>query len=78
MYLVHGLGTSVAQALLRPGSGRAEIAIAAYILACVFTLAMAYLLAVFVERPLIRVGKRWSGTIIARSQRRPVGETLPT
>jgi peptidoglycan/LPS O-acetylase OafA/YrhL len=70
MYLVHGLGTSVAQSVMRPGSGRPEISVAAYALACGLTVGIAYLLAVFIERPLIGVGKKWSQAIIARKVRR--------
>jgi peptidoglycan/LPS O-acetylase OafA/YrhL len=60
MYLIHGLGISSAQKLLRPGSGRVEVSVLAFFLACALTVLAAYVLAVVIERPWIRLGRRWS------------------
>jgi peptidoglycan/LPS O-acetylase OafA/YrhL len=68
MYLVHGLGIGVAQKVMRGGGGRPEIAVLTYVLACTVTVACAYALAVLVERPLIRVGRRLSQAILANKE----------
>lgn len=70
IYLFHGLGISAAQKILRPGSGRIEISLLAYLVACAVTIGVCYVLAIVLERPLVRVGKRlsarWPGEPTAR------------
>jgi peptidoglycan/LPS O-acetylase OafA/YrhL len=66
MYLIHGLGISSAQRLLRPGSGRVEVSVLAFFLACAFTILAAYVLAVVIERPWIRLGRRWSQRVMEK------------
>jgi peptidoglycan/LPS O-acetylase OafA/YrhL len=66
MYLFHGLGTSAAQRLMR---GHPELAWVTYALAILATAAVAYGLAVLVERPGLRLGRRWSDAILRRAEK---------
>lgn len=65
MYLFHGLGTSAAQKVMR---GHPELAGVTYALAVAATVAIAYGFAVVVERPGIRLGRRWSDAILRRRE----------
>jgi peptidoglycan/LPS O-acetylase OafA/YrhL len=65
MYLFHGLGTSAAQKVVPHERGPA-FAWLAFFLAVVFTAMIAYVMAVLVERPGIRLGRRWSDEILKR------------
>jgi peptidoglycan/LPS O-acetylase OafA/YrhL len=67
MYLVHGLGIGVAQKVMRGASDRPEMAVLTYVLACTVTVACAYGLAVLIERPFIRIGRRKSQAILANN-----------
>jgi len=69
MYLFHGLGTSAAQKVTR---GHPELAWVTYALAVLATTAIAYVCAVFVERPGIRIGRRWSDAILRRKEAKAV------
>jgi peptidoglycan/LPS O-acetylase OafA/YrhL len=69
MYLFHGLGISAAQKVLRPESGRLEVSLLAFAAAAAVTILTAYGLAVLVERPCIRLGRRWSDAILERRAR---------
>jgi peptidoglycan/LPS O-acetylase OafA/YrhL len=66
MYLIHGLGISGAQKLIRPGSGRVDVNVLTFFLACAITVMAAYLLAVLIERPWIRLGRRWSQRVMEK------------
>jgi peptidoglycan/LPS O-acetylase OafA/YrhL len=79
MYLVHGLGIGVAQKVMRGAGERPEIAVLTYVLACTVTVACAYALAVLVERPFIRIGRRLSQAILANNEVRAASPvcTLP-
>ena len=65
MYLFHGLGISLAQKLIHPGGGIA-MSLLALTLAVLATVLTAYVLAVLVERPCLRFGRRWSDAIVRR------------
>jgi peptidoglycan/LPS O-acetylase OafA/YrhL len=65
MYLFHGLGTSAAQKVV-PHDRGPMFAWLAFTLAVGFTAAIAYVLAVAVERPGIRLGRRWSDAVLRR------------
>jgi peptidoglycan/LPS O-acetylase OafA/YrhL len=71
MYLFHGLGTSAAQRLTR---GHPELAWITYGLAILATAAIAYGLALVIERPGIRLGRRWSDAILRRNETPPVAK----
>jgi len=66
MYLIHGLGISGAQKLIRPGSGRVDVNVLTFFLACAITVMAAYFLAVVIERPWIRLGRRWSQRVMEK------------
>ena len=68
MYLFHGLGTSAAQRVMRPYP---ELAWVTYGLAVLATMAIAYGFAVVLERPGVRLGRRWSDAILRRQAARP-------
>jgi peptidoglycan/LPS O-acetylase OafA/YrhL len=68
MYLFHGLGISAAQKVLRPDSGRLELSVLAFVVAAAVTMLTASILAVLIERPCIRLGRRWSDAILERRQ----------
>jgi peptidoglycan/LPS O-acetylase OafA/YrhL len=68
MYLFHGLGTSAAQRLMRPFP---ELAWVTFGLAILATMAIAYGFAIVIERPGIRIGRRWSDTILKRAAAKP-------
>jgi peptidoglycan/LPS O-acetylase OafA/YrhL len=76
MYLFHGIGISVAQKIIHPASGRVSVAVLSYALACLATIAIAWVLSLVVEKPLIRFGKRWSQRVIARRAKQE--QTGPT
>ena len=65
MYLFHGLGTSAAQKVV-PHDRGPVFAWLAFALAVGFTAAIAYVLAVTVERPGVRLGRRWSDAILRK------------
>jgi peptidoglycan/LPS O-acetylase OafA/YrhL len=71
MYLFHGLGTSAAQRVMR---GHPELAWVTYGLAILATAAIAYGLALVIERPAIRLGRRWSEAILRRKQTLPAAK----
>jgi peptidoglycan/LPS O-acetylase OafA/YrhL len=64
MYLFHGLGISAGEKLVGKGTGRLELIVLAFILSTAATIAIATILSVTIERPLIRVGRRWSDRIL--------------
>jgi peptidoglycan/LPS O-acetylase OafA/YrhL len=66
MYLFHALGISAAQKVIRPGSGSIEWSLLTFALAVLVTVLMAWVLAVLVERPCLRFGRRWSEAILRR------------
>jgi peptidoglycan/LPS O-acetylase OafA/YrhL len=66
MYLFHGLGISAGQKLIPAGSGNVGRSILAFVLSALVTVAIAYVLAVLVERPFLRLGRRWSDAILRR------------
>lgn len=68
MYLFHGLGTSAVQRVMRPFP---ELAWVTFALAVVATMAIAYGFALVIERPGIRIGRRWSDAILRREAARP-------
>lgn len=73
MYLFHGLGISAAQKVFHPGTGHLAVSILAFVTASLVTILVAYGLALLVERPCIRLGRRWSNAILAR-QSQPAAE----
>jgi peptidoglycan/LPS O-acetylase OafA/YrhL len=66
MYLFHGLGISAAQKVFRPDTGHLAVSLLAFVTAAGVTILTAYVLAVLVERPCIRLGRRWSDAILRR------------
>jgi peptidoglycan/LPS O-acetylase OafA/YrhL len=66
MYLFHGLGISAAQKVFHPGTGHLAVSLLAFVTASLVTMLVAYVLAVLVERPCIRLGRRWSDAILRR------------
>jgi peptidoglycan/LPS O-acetylase OafA/YrhL len=69
MYLFHGLGISAAQRLIRPGSGQIGLSLLTFGLAVALTVLVAWALAVLVERPCVRLGRRWSEAILRREDK---------
>lgn len=70
IYLVHILCLNVAQRVFAPHTGRIEVSVAAFVLACVLSVAAAWVLHRVVEQPLIEIGRRWSKRVLDRSTRR--------
>jgi peptidoglycan/LPS O-acetylase OafA/YrhL len=70
MYLFHGLGISAGEKLVGKGTGRIELTVLAFVVSALATIATAYVLSLAIERPLIRVGRRWSERIL-REQPKP-------
>ena len=66
MYLIHLLALNVAEKIARPGTGRPIVSIAALVLSWLFSIVLAYILAVAIERPGIAIGKRISSALIRR------------
>jgi peptidoglycan/LPS O-acetylase OafA/YrhL len=64
MYLFHGLGISAGEKLVGRGTGRLELIVLAFILSAAATIAITTVLSIMIERPLIRVGRRWSDRIL--------------
>ena len=60
IYLVHVLCLNIAERVFRPGTGRIEISILAFISSCLISIAAAYVLAQTVERPFRRFGRTLS------------------
>ncbi len=58
VYLLHFFGLNAAEKLVRPGSGRIEVAAVTLVLAWATSAALAYALALVVERPCIALGRR--------------------
>jgi peptidoglycan/LPS O-acetylase OafA/YrhL len=69
IYLVHILCLNVAQRVFPPHTGRVAVSIGAYVLTCVFAIAVAKLLAAVVEKPCIEIGRRWSKRILEENRR---------
>lgn len=72
MYLFHGLGISAGEKLAGKGTGRLELAVLAFLLSAAATIATAAVLSIVLERPLIRVGRRWSDRILRRPKMEPM------
>jgi peptidoglycan/LPS O-acetylase OafA/YrhL len=68
MYLFHGLGISAGEKVAGRGTGRIEMSALAFVLSALATVATAYVLARTIERPLIRVGRRWSDRLLRERQ----------
>lgn len=78
MYLFHGLGISAGEKLIGKRTDRPELIVLAFIASCIATIATAYVLALAIERPLIRVGRRWSERMLnERTARESVPPRLP-
>lgn len=69
IYLFHGLGISAGEKIVGKGTGRIEVSIAAFVVSALATIVTAYALAIVIERPLIRVGRRWSERIMLQNAR---------
>ena len=67
MYLFHGLGTSAAQKAV-PHDRGPLFAWLTFALAVLLTAGIAYVTAVTVERPFIRIGRRWSDAVLRRRE----------
>jgi peptidoglycan/LPS O-acetylase OafA/YrhL len=65
-YLFHGLGLSAGQKLIPAGSGRLEISVLSFVVSALATIVIAYGLALTIERPLVRVGRKWSERILSK------------
>src|SRR5262249_33503066 len=76
MYLLHGLGTSAAQRVIRPGSGRLELRLLTFALAALATVLLAWIVAILGERPCLRLGRRWSEGILRRETEAAMGELV--
>jgi peptidoglycan/LPS O-acetylase OafA/YrhL len=81
VYLIHILALNVAQRLVPSGQPpRTEfsgVSLAAYLLACLISVAAAYGLYLIVEKPCIAIGRRWSRHILERNQRRHLATASP-
>jgi peptidoglycan/LPS O-acetylase OafA/YrhL len=69
IYLVHILCLNVAQKLFPPHSGHVAVSIGAYLLTCLISIAVAWLLAAVVEKPCIEIGRRWSKRVLEGGRR---------
>ena len=76
MYLFHGLGISAGEKIAGRGTGRLELIVLAFILSAGATIATAYLLSITIERPLIRLGRRWSDRILNKEPKMAEGTDL--
>lgn len=74
IYLIHILCLNVAQRVFPPSTGRIEVSIVAFLLACVISVAAAWVLNWLVETPLIEIGRRWSKRVLDRPARRELAE----
>ena len=52
--------------MIRPGSGQIELSLLTFALAVALTVLVAWVLAIAVERPCLRFGRRWSEAILQR------------
>lgn len=64
IYLFHGLGISAGEKIAGKNTGRLEVSLAAFVFSALAAIATAYVLSILIERPLIRVGRRWSDRIL--------------
>lgn len=69
IYLVHILCLNVAQTLFPPHTGNVAVSLGAYLLTCILSIGVAWLLAAAVEKPFIEIGRRWSKRILEGSSR---------
>jgi peptidoglycan/LPS O-acetylase OafA/YrhL len=67
MYLFHGLGVSAAEKFIPHGRGPL-FAWLTYGGAVIVTVGVAYVMSVAVERPFIRIGRRWSDAILRKKE----------
>jgi peptidoglycan/LPS O-acetylase OafA/YrhL len=77
IYLLHFFGLNAAEKIARPGTGRVEVSILALVLTWVISVAMAYAMALAVERPCIGLGRRLSRMAIVSHSRRRVQKSFP-
>ncbi len=76
MYLVHMLVITGCDKIIKPGSGRPELWVLAYLAAVAGSCCLAWVFAVVLERPLIRVGRDLSRRFLDRASERKVsGQT---
>jgi peptidoglycan/LPS O-acetylase OafA/YrhL/glycosyltransferase involved in cell wall biosynthesis len=69
IYLVHVLCLNLAQKVFPPYTDRFEVSLAAYVLACLISVAVAWVLSVVVEKPCIEIGRRWSRRVLEQAPR---------
>jgi peptidoglycan/LPS O-acetylase OafA/YrhL len=67
IYLIHILCLNAAQRVAPPHTGRLEVSILAFLLACALSIAVSYVLAILIEKPCIEVGRRWSKRVMDAS-----------
>ncbi len=68
MYLFQGIAIYVAQKVIPPRSEELPIALATFVVASLLSIALAWVLAVIVERPLIRRGRDWARRVATASR----------
>jgi peptidoglycan/LPS O-acetylase OafA/YrhL len=78
IYLIHVLCLNVAQRIFKPSRDNPlYISIAAYLLTCVLSIGVAYVLFRLIEKPLIEIGRRWSKRVLAEPVAKPLAATVP-
>jgi len=68
IYLIHILCLNVAQRVFPAHTGRIEMSVGALLLAGVLSVAVAWVMSIVIEKPLIEVGRRWSKRVLDREQ----------
>lgn len=63
MYLFHALGISVAQKVIKSGSGNFATAMLTFVLAAGMSALIAYILSGLIEKPCVKWGRRWANRI---------------
>jgi peptidoglycan/LPS O-acetylase OafA/YrhL len=69
MYLLHMLAIYAAQVICRTSEGQFIRSLLGYVLACFLTVVAAYVMAVLIEKPSIRLGKYFSNRILTNRRR---------
>jgi peptidoglycan/LPS O-acetylase OafA/YrhL len=68
---------NIAQYVFPPHTGNLIVSIGAYVLTCIISIAVAWILAAVVEKPCIEIGRRWSKRILEEIPRgKLVGATV--
>jgi peptidoglycan/LPS O-acetylase OafA/YrhL len=71
IYLIHVLCVNAAEKVFPPHTGSVAWTFAAFLLACGLSVAVAYVLYLLIEKPLIEIGRRWSRRVQEAPRRVP-------